>query len=606
MSGIQVETSPGRPPAVEDAIEVDAAVALPVAFSGLRRILQRLREDAPGAISAAAASRPAEWNRLFPGELAGAPDLSDLAVTPSERRLHRESEQTFRILNLGARAVLDALRATGRTLVVRNAGQSDLVSLRGLMRAAEWSRLDGTTGRLVLAEWSARPARVAARFIGRRDVYLDTLAERMRARKLDGAGAGTHLPSGEPLLDLEGSYLGGTFDAQQPLERRIASALLAIRACFFTTNHEGALLAAEEGLRLLAEAGGKLDPAAVVSAWDSLDHPDFDTPVIELDRTSLGDSAELQALFYRQIGVVHAFTGEFTQAIEDFGAGLELAIAPERKAQLRMFRALTLIKRMGNQEKARGELEAGYQAMASREGYDARLQEGWLRNVHALTYFMDKKLGAAMEQEKIAIRCMHGLNDPSAAHLMTNLISNVSVLQESAKEHAAALVSWRNFESVSVAWGPSFDKHFVYRRAGLELKAGDRASAARDFAATVEKARVLGDAYHEQAVSGELARLHLDDGHTAEAAQWYERSAEAARVIGDPFRVAESLAGLSVARGNTDFAEAHRLALESTTYPTEVKRLADALASGRSDDVRAALPTPRTKLNRPFDLVNLY
>src|SRR4051812_41199206 len=77
------------------AVEVDAGVAIPVAFGGLRQILSELRAVAPGPSERAAKSNPAEWNRLFPGAVKDAPDLSDLALSPSERRLHRESEQTF-------------------------------------------------------------------------------------------------------------------------------------------------------------------------------------------------------------------------------------------------------------------------------------------------------------------------------------------------------------------------------------------------------------------------------------------------------------------------------------------------------------------------------
>ena len=77
------------------ALEVDAGVALPVAFGGLRKILQACEDAAPDAVRSLARQRPSEWNRLFPGSQAGAPNLTDLALTPSERRLHRESEEIF-------------------------------------------------------------------------------------------------------------------------------------------------------------------------------------------------------------------------------------------------------------------------------------------------------------------------------------------------------------------------------------------------------------------------------------------------------------------------------------------------------------------------------
>jgi tetratricopeptide (TPR) repeat protein len=605
--GIAVSLHRGAPQSTPArAIEVDAGVALPVAFGGLRKILQLLGEHAPAVVKRAAEQHPAVWNRLFPGAAQGAPDLSDLALSPSERRLHRESEQAFWILNMVARLILDAIEEAGRPLVIRNAGQCDLVSLRGLMRAIEWARIDGHPGQVLLFDWDSRRKHSAALFAGRHDAYITTLQERMRASPEQGRG-GWRIEARalEAPVDLEGRYLQETVDEHQGAERRIAAAILAIRACFFTTNYEGAMLAAEHGLALLEQLGPALDTAAVVRAWDELEHTGFVTPAIEVDRSSIGGADELRALFHRQIGVVQVYTGQHDESLASFARGLECTLPPERQAQLRMFRALTMIKRLGNLDRARAEAEAGLKVLEGNGGPQSALHEAWLRNVYALICFQEKQLDQAMHQEKLAMKCVGDLHDPSATHLKINLISNLSVVQETRKQYADAIATWRRFEKISANWGVNFFKHHAYRLAALQLLAGERAAAVQGFGQAYASAEALGDPFHLQVIAAELGRVYLDAGERAEAETWFRRAAESARAIGDPLRLAESLAGISVAVGGTDWAEAKRLAGESTTYVAEAAKLSQALASGDPAAVQAVLPRPRTKLNRPFDLVNL-
>lgn len=590
----------------ERALEVDAGLGLPVAFGGLRKVLAALGAVAPQAMEAAAAKHPAVWNRLFPGTVQDAPDLSDLALSPSERRLHRESEQTFWILNVAARTLLDGLREASRPLVICNAGESDLVSLRGVMRAVEWARMEGLSGQLVLTGWDRRSPRASERFAERRLKHLETIRQRMRASPEGSADEAAALRPPEPPVDREGMYLLAAVDPDLPPERRIAAAILAMRACFFSTNYEGAMLAADHGLALLEQAKATLSPAAVAEAWSQLEDTAFVSPAIEVDHTSLGDAEELRALLWRQVGVVHAFTGDFEEALRSFLLGAECKLSPERHAQMRMFRALTLIKRVGAIPQARAEIEAGLQGMANRGGESSSLHEGWLRNVYALTYFQEKKLEAALEQEKLALKCVGELHDPSATHLKINLISNVSVLQETGKRYADAITTWRRFERISANWGANFTKHHSYRLAGLQLKAGGPEEAVRGYSEAFASAELLGDAFHRQAIALELGRHFFDRKDLTEAERWFNQAEAASREVGDPLRLAQSLAGKALLGGKPDFRQAQHLAEQTTSYPTEAPPLIEALASGDAERVAEVLPAPRTKLNRPFDLVNLY
>ncbi|WPB73386.1 hypothetical protein KYC5002_30550 [Archangium violaceum] len=604
-SAIAVLVDGGSPAVVPGrAIEVDAGVALPVAFGGLRKILRACEDAAPEAVRPLALQRPAEWNRLFPGSIQGAPDLTDLALTPSERRLHRESEQMFWVLNLAARAIVETLRASGRPLVIHGAGECDLVSLRAVMRAAEWGRLEQLEGRILLTGWNTRRQHYAAFFEQRRRDFLGSLCERMRTTPPGGGVGPVSGRALEPAVDLEGRYLGAVVDDDAPLEHRIAAAVLAIRSCFFTTNYEGAMLAAERGLALLDAAGPGLSTARVAEGWDALD-TGFSTPAIEIDKSSLGDAEELRVLFERGIGVVHVFTGQHDEALEAFGRALERKAPPERLAHMRMFRALTRTKRLAQLPDARAEVEAGLSLMAGLDTPLRKLHEAWLRNVYALTYFLEKKLPLAQEQEKLAMRCVGDLHDASATHLKINLISNASYLQETARNFAESIAIWRRFEKISENWGANFAKHHRYRLAALQMANGEREAAVASYTEAFTCAGELGDPLHQQVIAADLG-LHLLNTEPATAAQWFSRAAEQARVIGDPLRAAQSLAGQALAEGSGDWTEALRCAQASTTTPAETEPLVQALSRGDAEAVRKALPRARSKLNRPFDAVNLY
>jgi len=303
--------------------------------------------------------------------------------------------------------------------------------------------------------------------------------------------------------------------------------------------------------------------------------------------------------------VVNVFTGQHDEALEAFGRGLERKAPPERLAHLRMFRALTRTKRLAQMPDARAEVEAGLALLAGRESELRYLHEAWLRNVYALTYFLEKKLDQALVQEKLAMRCVGDLHDASATHLKINLISNASYLQETARNYSDSIAIWRRFEKISENWGANFAKHHRYRLAALQMANGEREAAIASYTEAYECAGQLGDPLHQQVIAADLG-LHLLDTQPATAAQWFSRAAEQARLIGDPLRAAQSLAGQALAEGSRDWTEALRCASASTTTPAETEPLVQALSRGDAEAVRKALPRPRSKLNRPFDSVNLY
>ena len=158
--GVDVQIHPGPPGgAPRPALEIDLGCRLPVAFSGLRRLIEALRQASPDLVLP---EGRAEWSWLFPSrardgsartDTAGR-ELFELADAPNQRRLFRESEQTYRVLNLAAHVVVAAVTALDRPLHLRNTGTCDLVSLRGLMHALELARLNGGAARWHLCDWS--------------------------------------------------------------------------------------------------------------------------------------------------------------------------------------------------------------------------------------------------------------------------------------------------------------------------------------------------------------------------------------------------------------------------------------------------------------------
>ena len=159
-------------------VEVDVNVGPAAAYEGLRRALDALRE-AGATFGPVPNARGPEWAELFPGT-AGGTDLSltDIALAPSERRLHRESEQVFRVLSTAAAALCDGCSQVGRPLVLHGVGGADLPSLRGFMRAAEHARtVPGEVEIVADAPERVRPPHGAA---------ADLRAE--RARCLQGMG----------------------------------------------------------------------------------------------------------------------------------------------------------------------------------------------------------------------------------------------------------------------------------------------------------------------------------------------------------------------------------------------------------------------------------
>src|SRR5262249_48338174 len=138
----------------------------------------------------------------------------------------------------------------------------------------------------------------------------------------------------------------------------------------------------------------------------------------------------------------------------------------------------------------------------------------------------------------------------------------------------------------------------------LYLAAGEQEKALQKYSEAYIRAKELDDYYHSQVIAAELGQFFLKEGQKDQAAEWFCRAREHAETIGDPFRLGESMVGEALSQDG-DPGSGVAIAQLSTTYPDGAQKLLQASETADRAALVAVLPKLRTKLNRPFDIVNL-
>ncbi|PPK67101.1 hypothetical protein V5P93_003440 [Actinokineospora auranticolor] len=581
------------------AVELDLDYGPAASYTGLRYALSALRAEG-ATFGDLPARHGAEWAQLFPGECPDAPVLDDIALAASERRLHRESEQVYRVLSVAATALCAASVELDRPVLLRGAGGTDLSSLRGVMLAVERA---GVTPGARLGLVDPRKIRIPA------GPHADYRHERARCLRRAGVPVGVDdlefdlagLPdTAFPPASREGELYFVATDPDTARVDRLAAALAYARCAFFSANWEGMAIVAKAAVGLLRG----LPDAAVPEVLARSRTADGLAEAIEFETVVLRGVDDLRAFLLKVLGIQAGFRGDQDAALGYFRAMRADApgLSPELLAQSHLYTALTLSKRKLRLAEAVAELDQGFAAVRATDGEpdSVRRERGWLHNLRGLTLFAERRLVAAFEHEKQALACLDGLTDASSAHLRINLYSNISVLQEKADKTDSALATWEKFKQATGSANAGFGKHHSYRAGGLRLRLGDTAGALADLDNTLAGAAALTDDFHECEVRLELGTWHARQGATAVAGEHFELAEAAARRVGDPYRIALALAGTGAVTGReTGVAETAAL---STTHPDRAAALAGAVAAGSA--VLDLLPVPRTKLNRPFDQIN--
>jgi tetratricopeptide (TPR) repeat protein len=582
---------------VASAVEADLGDGQGAAFAGLRRVLEAL-QDAGAGFGALPERYPAEWAVLTGDEHAMA-RLASVALSASERRLHRESEQTFRVLAVAALALRHGMSDLDRPLLVRGLGRTDLASLQGLIRTAECCAAAGR-GRVfaVLADATAVEPMVlpAADFREERARYLRLLGLYI------GPGDLRPVTGRRPAQGSEGPF-AAALNQDIPPRERVAAALDYSRRSFYAGNWEGMAIVAAACLPVAGQLTSG-DVAWLADAGSAAGSGE-DNHAIEFEPALLRHRDDVRGYLLKVLGIQAAFRGRHDDAIFYFRAIREAdgPVSAETLAQSHLYSALTMTKRQQRLAEAAGELEAGFAAVPRQQGEPAsqRRERGWLHNLRGLTLFAERDLVAALEQEKAALDCIDGLTDASSVHLRVNLVSNISVLQESAGRIVQAQATWERFRDSVFEQDAKFVKHHAYRAGGLRLKAGDEAGGTAGLGESLARCVALADDFHECEIAIELGTLLMHRGNTAEAAGHFEQGAIAATRLGDPYRMALAQVGRAAAAGRAADPAALGSASACLIQPERLRALIDGCHRGA--DPLSVLPMPRTKLNRPFDLV---
>jgi hypothetical protein len=595
-------------------------------LDGMRLIAAVAAEADPWLATQVAAKRPAEWKILVRDRQPDAPPLSAVASTCSERRLHAESEQVMRVIDVVA-ALLTRLAARQPVdLVIHGAARIDLPSLRGLLRIADRARAARVTVNVVLPgardradradeDGAATRVRALAWQAFWRRCSACAVPPPISAPPLDGAEplAGGEPPearaSGIP-ASLERDY----FDLARQggsAEKRLAGSLLAMRASFFSTSYDVGLAAAGYALQELArpEKPDLADVRAFLADASSTDDP----ASIGIGPDDIIDTGAVVSLVHRYRGMIHAFVLDYPAALREFDTAVRATRIPYVRARARLLRALASIKRTGDVEAGLRDATDGLAELAAGGGpgdapTTSAVEAAWLYNVRALGHVQRRDLPAALADERAAARLVGKLFTTDATHLKVNLVSNLSVLAEYSADPHHALALWRRFARHEAGWSDAFTKHHAYREGGLLIKAGRITEGEPLLTQAHDRAVASGDQFHALAIALELGGLMLDHGGPDSAAQWYDTAAEHAAEFGDAYHEALALAGKQVSAGELPASEAERLAgraADSVGYPGPAAELSRALSGGDTAGVDRLLPRPRTKLNRAFAPVRL-
>lgn len=633
-------------------------------FAAVRPLLEQIvpvaAREAPEVLADHAAEVAAVHPRLLAGAGVKAPQpLERIANTPSERRSHRESERAFRIVHAVARLTRVAATAcpslSGGPLLVllTDLDQADRPSLLTFRRLARWAHdaparlLVGATldpdGCPQVSELTV-PADVAP-LVNWRAAHRELLGVVWRqtyavhvdlggANAGDGeptetggtdADAGTTTADHEPVADADAD----TGDLDLPLavaalddlhgertEQGCVTALRAMAEAGAALDFEAVLMLVGQVLAALDRRGDDLAMRAVTRAWRQ--RPADRYPALEFSTEEPTDRDDLVASAWKAAGFAHACLSDHEAASACYARALNLVSSPARRAELSMYLGLIAGKRLRRYREAEAHLQAGMAAIEGRTDDRCTLERSWLGNVTALLAFQQGHHDDAMRQVQSALRDVRPLRGSTATHLKINLVSNVSVLQETTGDLARAQRTWSSFAAFLRADTALFAKHFHFREGGLRARAGWTVDALTSYTHSYKHAVDLADDFHAEAAARACGYLSHALGRPDDAKRWYRTSAGCCDRLGDIDGMVTALTALAAVQADHDpaaaddtlasaAAAADPLGDPARARVDEVRRgLADGTAEALAAWREAHLRPPSSKLNRPFHLVNPY
>ncbi|RXT29798.1 hypothetical protein B5P46_01620 [Rhizobium leguminosarum] len=408
--------------------------------------------------------------------------LSRIALPASERRLSRESEFNFRILEASVRFLRTCLAqlpsASGRKLLVV---------------APAIDRLDRLT-LLALDQLRRSEGRSVTIVIGLSNEAYRTLADDDEPeRHLLGVEKERRRFLRDFIRTTDPEVVKGPSEWDAP-----QAAILA----------EFPNLPDEPGAILRAIQAGQLDVALA-----SLTRP--------CSRLSRAERSRL-------LGLTHAYLGNFALALDVYEQARVEAEDPISRARASVYVALLLNKRLSELDRAQAVIETAMGEISGLIDGNARLERAWLFNVHALVHFRRRENDAAFEKCREGLAEVKTVAGSDAMHLKVNLINNMSTLREVSGDPEGALLIWQRFQKLSGAGDPLFRKVFLFRNAALLDACGRPADAYEAMLDCWRETETLSDVFHQAYVGYDLGVLAARLGQLQRAERWFERAGEAA------------------------------------------------------------------------------
>ena len=633
-------------------IEVDCRQPGLVSFWSVQRLLEGL-----GPI--VAAEQPDLLRRWGPEIRAIHPDLADaldlhpqqtldqLALTPAERRSHRESEQAFRIINGVAALVINSQRscptlAKGPLLIWwRHLHEADRPSLLTFRRLSRWinqmrapivliGSLDPAGGPVFdlpplqpdvqrYHDWRAAHGRLLQAV---RDQSLGLELE-IQESDLPAEERPTFAPIGDvPINLLNGprSMLLAYEKLQQDQFESAAVYLLhSMRLAVFALNIEAIMLLGHLALAYIAPLDdAQFDDARFAEDWQRLTAEEH-YAALEFATSSMQGRQDIVMAVWKAAALAQTFLEHHEAASECYQRALELAPRPAMRAQLCMYLGLMSGKRLRDIQQAEAYLQQGFDEIAGQEDPEALLEHGWLSNVSALLTYQQGRHRDAMSFLRGGLAAIKPLHIYEATYLKINVVSNMSVLLEETKQSAQALEIWTFFRNFLNTASESFGKHYFFREGGLRLCAAERAAALDCYRQSYEHSRSAADEFHMEIAARAAGYVCYGLDDFAAAQGWFAESAHLRRQLGDYENLPEPLVAQALCYHRLNqgaetaalLAEAEGLCRDiQLNWLAKVQQAQGLLGQGGSDALAAweqlALRAPSTKLNRPFYLINLY
>lgn len=524
-----------------------------------------------------------------------APELTEIAIAPSRRRLHKESEQILRVTVALGRLLRKWLCSDECEIGIVHAVHVDGIdeqSVRVMRRVADimpeggplilFSRGGEFKEPVVegLTPWLGQKERRAAMLEGvmqnLKHVVLDQDARSpvsaLEIVEIDGiANLGTREKA---LVEA----LNTSIEENDQPETLAAHAISAIEEAVFTLNFP-------QARAILGQIGGRF---------------------VEF-------SPKQQHELVLHLAFAEAFACRFESAAEALQYAMSLADRADEKAMSHFFLALLKIKRLGQPLQGREHLDHAIAMLKDRTD-DAALNDlAWLYNLRALSFVELRDVANARKQVLMGIKYNKACKrTPDSIHLKINLLSNMTNLEEFTRQVPKAIERWSVFEPMLKSAAGSFAKHYHYRMGGLLTKVDRFDEASDHFMKAYAEARKSHDLFYAVLIARDLGGVLYRAGQVEEAARWFEACVRLQDEMGADDAISADWVALWYCRWCVTSKTAGANAVKQPLY----KSISSGSMGHEGEDQSGAnafapvefqfLPRPGTKLNRPFDITNLY